>query len=260
MYGRYRSKRSGVLKSKRASAIIRRRRNRRVARRVRKTIAPMETACLKQTFEAGVIEPNAPYEPQITLQQFSRALDVADNYQEYRVSRVEYLYTPKYDTFGALYSPSTSNVQVSVPYLYTKKQTAYTPDSYTLAFLTAQGAKPIRLDDKTIKHTYRPHIIQKGMDYATQSGLSFATARPVRSPWLATHVQGQTSVPADTTVMDSTIHYTHNFWIQQDVVNPAVADVCSLVINVYFEFRKPWDLASSTPGSTLKRNPLVKSV
>lgn len=234
--------------------------NRRSVRRVRKTIAPMETACLKQTFDAGLIEPNAPYEPQITLQQFSRALDVADNYQEYRVSRVEYLYTPKYDTFGALYSPSTSNVQVSIPYLYTKKQTAYTPDSYTLAFLTAQGCKPIRLDDKTIKHRYRPHVIQKGIDYAEQTGLSFATGRPVKSPWLATHIQGATSGGAPATIMDSTIHYTHNFWIQQDIPNPAVNTVCHLVINVYFEFRKPWDLASSAPGDVLKKNPLVKNV
>lgn len=246
MYARRSRPRRSVRRVRRSK-----RTNRRVVRRVRKTIAPMETACLKETFSAGNIEPNTPYEPQLSLDMFPRALDVADNYQEYRVSRVEYLYTPMYDTFSALYAPGTSNVQVSLPYLYTKKQTVKTPAAYTLAFLTAQGAKPIRLDDKTIRHKYRPHILQGGMKDVT-TGLS---VRAVKSPWLSTHEDG-------TTVMDDTVHYTHNFWVQQDVVNPtASAAVCSLEINVYFEFRKPWDLAAASPppGAPLKKNPMLKN-
>lgn len=231
-----------------------RRSARRPGRRMRKTIAPMETACIKESLTLGDITPNTPYEPQLSLNQFPRAADLADNYQQYRISKIEYIYTPKYDTFGALYSPSTSNVQVTLPYLYTKKQTGPTPLAWTLDFLTKQGAKPIRLDDKTITHRYRPHILQTAANTNLSSPTN--TQRPIKSPWLATH----NFATGGSEQLDETIHYTHNFWVNQEITNPASASPLTLECNVYFEFKKPWDNTSSPPGAPQKVNPFARDV
>lgn len=224
---------------------------RKIAKRpskMRKTIAPVESACLKETLVTDPIVPNTPYELNYSLGLFPRALDVADNYQQYRISRVEVAYTPLYDTFGANNEPTSSNAQITVPYLYTKQQIMATPAAYNLSFLTAQGARPIRLDDKTIRHKYRPVI-----HTATADATGLKDTRAVKSPWLSTHQNG-------TAVMDDTLHYTHNFWIQQDVKNANFPAVCSLEITVFFEFKKPWDLATASPTNGIGKITLGKSV
>ena len=208
----------------------------------------METCCIKETFTFGTTEPNTPYEPLLQLGGFPRALDIADNFQEYRIVKAEYSYTPYYDTFSSAYQAGSSNVNMSVPSLYTRSQVVESPSSYNLAYLTAQGAKPIRLDDKIIRHTYRPHVLQT----TSQAGSSGQYVKPLKSPWISTHTPTLSGTPT----MDDTLHYTHNFWIQQDIPNPdpAQSQVCSTEVNVYFEFRKPWDLSLSNPsGAPAKR-------
>lgn len=218
----------------------------------------METACIKETFTAGDIEPNQPYEPELNLTQFPRALDIADNYQKYRISKVEYIYKPLYDTFQSQYQAG-SNVNVTVPYLFSKVLNYPSPNSFGLSYLTTLGAKPRRIDDKSVKVTYTPHILQGGLvntvavTGASQGvGTSGGVARAIKKPWLNTHYYD----PSGNQVMDNTIHFGHVFWIQQEVTNPdPTKPVCALDVNVYFEFAKPWDKAAQTPDPPQKKNP-----
>jgi len=211
--------------------------------RHRKTIAPMETATLKETLILNDLSGNAPYESQVRLTQFRRALDVADNYQLYRVSKVEYIYTPRFDTFV------NGSGQPSVPYLYTKILSYPAPDTFGLQFMTAMGAKPKRLDDKTLRVIYKPHILQGGLDAVGQGTTTQNYTRPIKAPWLNTHVTDSSG----NIIMDNTVHYGHATWIDQDASDPAFS-VCNYTVNVYFEFCKPWDLSAQLPpaGTPMK--------
>lgn len=228
------AKRSRSTRKPRRSHRRYKRSNRRIHRRVRKMVAPNETACIKQTVQYTDIQANAPYCPVFFLSQCSRAEDLADNFQEYRISRVELKYTPLYDTFASSIMPGTSNVNMTVPYLYTKQQVTQTPAVFTLDYLKVQGARPIRLDDKTITHKYRPHILQSATIESGGSGTN-PSARALKSPWLSTHVNNGTT-------LDDTNHFTNAFWVDQDVENSITNKVCSLEATIYFEFRKPWDV------------------
>lgn len=219
----------------------------------KKTIAPMETACIKQTLQLSDIQPNQAYEPQLTLTQFPRALDIADNYQKYRIQKVEYIYKPRFDTFQSQYIPG-SNVNPTVPYLFSKVLNYPAPTSFGLAFLQTMGAKPRRLDDKNIIVSYTPHILQEGLASVTQGSTTQNYSRPIKKPWLNTHVTDSSGA----TLMDNTVHYGHAFWIQQEVTDPNNVPVAELDVNVYFEFCKPWDLASQTVGAVEKLNPFDK--
>lgn len=188
----------------------------------------METCCIKETISAREFLPNTPYENEFDLTQFPRALDVADNFQEYRIKRVEFLYTPNFDT----YVPG-SVAPASVPYLWSKRLVVPAPTAYTLDFLKTMGAKPKRFDDKTIREVYRPNILQTA---ALQNGAAANLVRPIMSPWLSTHQQDG--------AMDNTAHFTHNFWGQQDITPTPAQQLGSIQVNVYFEFRKPWDLST----------------
>lgn len=221
----------------------------------KRLIAPTETACVKQTLELNDLEPNTPYEPELTLPLAKRALDIADNYQEYRISKVEYIYKPLFDTFQSQYQPG-SNVNPSVPYLYAKQLSYPAPTTFGLNFLQTLGVKPRRLDDKNVIVKYRPHILQGGLSALSQGTTTQNYTRAIKSPWLNTHVVDS----AGNTLMDSTIHYGHVFWINQEVTNPdTTKPVCAFDVNVYFEFRKPWDLAAQTPpaGTPDKENPFT---
>lgn len=197
----------------------------------------METACLKETIQLIDLSGNTPYESKINLTDFRRALDVADNYQLYRISKVEYIYTPNFDTYVT--SPNTN----TLPYLYTKVLNYPSPSTFGLDFLTTMGAKPRRLDDKTLRVVYRPHILQGGLDAVAQGSTTQNYTRPIKSPWLNTHVQDS----SNTTLMDNTTHYGHVSWIQQHTIGSDPVSLCSLELNVYFEFCKPWDIKAQQP-------------
>lgn len=221
----------------------------------KRTIAPLETACIKETLQLSDLEPNQPYEPELQLSMFPRALDIADNYQKYRIQKVEYIYKPRYDTFQSQYEPGTSNVNPTVPYLFSKVLNYPSPTAFGLQFLQSLGAKPRRLDDKNLIVTYKPHVLQQGLvnqSAPVPGSAANSTSRAIRSPWLNTHWTDSSGV----TQMDNTYHYGHVFYIQQEVVNPTgLYPVAELDVNVYFEFCKPWDLATQTVGAKTKKDP-----
>jgi len=221
------------------------RRNRRKAVRSRRNVVhSAQIAHIAETFQAEDQLPKTGYEAEIALTQFPRAVDIADNFQEYRITKLVYKYTPKYDTFS-----STATTLVSVPYLYTKRMVYPAPNTFGVTFLTALGAKPKRLDDKSLTVSYRPNTYV----ITTIPGAGNPGSKTVMSPWLSTHYQPITGAP----VIDATLHYGHVSWISQD--NPPAGPTCSLEVTAYFEFRKPWDLATATtPDAVAKRGIVAK--
>jgi len=204
----------------------------RIARRKARTVAPMETACLKETISLTDIKPNVPYTVFHQLSDFERALDVADNYQRYRLSKLEYKYTPLYDTY------TDASGAVSLPYLYAKVMSVNTPDAFTVDYLKTMGAKPRRIDDKTVKLTYKPTVVQSGL---VATGTYATALRPLKSPWLSTHTD------TSPVTMDATTHLGHIFMVTQENAAAGNITICTLEVVAHFEFLRPYDKTASAP-------------
>jgi len=215
-------------------------RNPRRNRKVKVVRKPREeTAKMKETISLEDLKTNTAYDASVKLQDFTRALDIADNFQEYRITKVVYKYTPLFDTF---IDTAGSN---SLPYLYSSRQILPPPASFGIAYLKALGAKPRRLDDKTLTVSYTPNV--NAVMTSDLSGGVIQSTSPRYKPWISTHIY------TTTTSMDNTNHYGHQFWIDQ--LQAAAGNQCSLEVTAHFEFRKPWDLKTITAGDS----PVVKT-
>lgn len=194
------------------------------------------------------MDSNTPYDSIVDLSLFKRATDVADNFQEYRITKLEWKYTPLYDTF------IDASGSASLPTLYHRRQVYPTPPTFGIPYLVAQGAKPIRVDDKIIKYNYTPNVLMIGTFYNVASN-AYSAQKPNYKPWLATHqniVAGGSNVVA----MDATPHQGHSLYIYQKNVVSANAPICSYEVTAHFEFRKPWDLTTITEGAP-KQSPQI---
>jgi len=193
-----------------------------------------------ETFTAETQKANTSYAGEVNLSLFPRALDIADNFQEYRITKVTFKYTPQYDTYT-----SAAGSNTTLPYLYAKRLTYAAPAAFGLSFMTAMGAKPRRLDDKSLSVSYTPNINLFGTqgEQASTPVTPVPALMPKYKPWLSTH---QVSPLGATAIyMDNTPHYGHVNWIDQASALPSLA-VCGVEVTAHFEFRKPWELSAAT--------------
>lgn len=161
---------------------------RRVPRAPRKTFSQPEWASCTEVVRGAVLESNTMYGPTILqMSQFKRSSQIAQNYQQYRITGVTLRFTPRFDTFPATTSGAD---QIVVPYLYyIVDRIGALRDNVTLAQLQSMGAKPHRFDDKTITVKYKPGVL-------TSVATGGATSVPNRytiSPWLNTQDLPSTS-------------------------------------------------------------------
>jgi len=198
----------------------------------------IQMAKIHETITLEDLKPNIAYDAYMYLTLFPRAKDMADNFQEYRISKVQWKFTPLYDTFV------DASGNVGLPYLYEKRHTYEAPTTFDLDYLKALGAKPRRFDDKTLNVSYTPNVNMAifGDNSSTtgETQLVNTSGKPAYKPWLNTHL---TQAPA-TEVIDATRHYGLAFWIDQFQATAGSATVGQLECTAYFEFRKPWDLAT----------------
>lgn len=206
------------------------------ARKQRRVAKRNEVCKIKETISLTDCKANTAYDATVRIGDFTRALDIADNFQEYRITKVEFKYTPLYDTF---IDASGGTGVATVPYLYSSRQLLPPPAAFGLAYLKALGAKPRRLDDKTLIVSYTPNV-NAVLNADGNSGSSLTTASPRYKPWISTHVYTTASS------MDNTVHLGHQFWLDQAIAPGGV--VSQLEVTAHFEFRKPWDKATMTGG------------
>lgn len=102
----------------------------------------------------------------------ARVLNIAQSYQEYRIKRVTWEVRGYFDTFQA---PSAATAP-TVPHLYWRmdKLGTYNTDT-TLTTLKASGCKPIRLDDKLIRKSFKPTVLQGVAESPSATGTPLLT-------------------------------------------------------------------------------------
>lgn len=162
----------------------------------------------------------------ISLNVSTRARDVARGYQFYRIKRITYVIKPLVDTFtaaGALGGPS-------IPYLYYMiDRVKQFQNGFTIDQLKAMGAKPRRLDEKTLTFSYTPSVLTETYDNTPGAN---AAVQYKLSPWLPCKDTSQVGVWNPNT----TDHQGVVWRVQQDV---GTAQQYVIERRIQFEFKKP---------------------
>jgi len=151
--------------------------------------------------------------------QFAVAPQLANLYQYYRITSVQWRLKPNFDTFVA---PGVLAGNPQLPYLYFLYD-----KSGSLGLLNATqfeecGAKPIRVDDRTVTRRWRPCV---RIGDPNQSVPMFKT-----SPWMPTHT-------TDGTTINAPDHMGAVWYVSK--MNNTDAQSYDIDITVTFQFKKP---------------------
>ena len=214
-------------------AAPRKQRKMRRMKNLRKRQSQTQIASIQETITFADLNISTPYDTIVDLSLFDRATDVADNFQEYRITKLDFKYTPLFDT----YIDASGNVGITLPTLYHKRQVYPSPPSFGLPYMVSLGAKPIRIDDKIIRFSYTPNVLLNGT--ITNPSSATPLQKPDYKPWLSTHQTSGSNV-----VMDNTPHQGHALFIYQKTTAGVNSPICSYEVTAHFEFRKPWDKAT----------------
>lgn len=181
----------------------------------------------------------------VNIQDFSRALAVAQNFMFYRITKVEYVYTPFYNTFQQAQVGSSGD-NVGVPIFHMLMNRTGTLNSLTtLDSLQACGAQP-RKWTKQIRVAYKPNLLQTIVVASGGNGdvPSAIGAEPVYDKWLSTEQALKSSLgtnPQNALIVpsfNSPAYYGHNHVITQNDDVPGT-ELGILTCHVTFQFKIP---------------------
>lgn len=189
----------------------------------------------------------------------SRVIQVAQAYQFYRIKRITWELRPAYDTFQA----ASSGTPTSVPHLYwtIDKEAVFTGNT-SLQTLKGAGCKPIRLDDKLIRKSFKPAVLQLVSEQPASEALTSGVVGTKKiSPWLPTNANAYVqTTPPENWVASSVDHLGILFAVDQDAgINSSSAPVAYVSFKVEFEFKKPLDVLNtgSAPMTIVKLETLA---
>lgn len=193
--------------------------------RRRRNFNEPEKASLTETISYPLLTANQNYSSyNLSLANLTRARDIAKGYQFYRIVRVTTVIKATQDTFT-----TGGN---SVPYLYYMiDRVGQFKNGFTLDQLKAMGAKPRRIDDKTILFSYTPSVLTD--TYDNTAGANAAVQYKL-SPWLPCKDQNVVGVWNPNT----TDHFGIVWRFLQDITGPSVS-AFSVERRVEIEFKKP---------------------
>lgn len=185
---------------------------------------PSQIARCIETTEADEVSGQMYSLYNLNLTQFSRALTIAKGYQFFRISKVEMVFVPQYDTFDA-------NGPTRVPHLYWQidrlKQLQY---SNTYKQLEKLGSKPHRLDDKMVRFSYKPSVLVGVLDAQAVATTQFDNYKI--SPWL--NCRDMNTIGA--WVANGTDHTGVVWYVDAQGANPVPFRIER---RIHFEFKKP---------------------
>lgn len=194
--------------------------------RRRRSKIPSEKASLRVNRSYSLMTTNQVYSIYNTqLSSNTRAAEVARAYQFYRIKKVHVKFSPLQDTFAG--------TGTTIPYLYYMiDRTKNLRTINTISGLKKIGAKPRRLDDKSINFSFTPSVLLATYDSQPPPGQSTLQAVQYKmSPWLTTRDQETNLWNADS---------TDHLGLVYAVENSGGSDVQYKVeIVLEFEFKEP---------------------
>lgn len=182
----------------------------------------------------------------ISLSTFARAAQIGANYQQFRIKYFELAIVPDFDTFVV----GGAGAQGKPFFYYIIDKGNSINFNITNQGLKAMGAKPIALDEKTIKIRWRPGVV---LANEIQSSTGTVSAQQyMTSPWLPTDA----NVSLGTYNPSQVCHYGIKFFAE----NVAGSMSYSATLTAHFEYKKPY-ISAPVPGSVdLSGNQIVVQV
>lgn len=165
-----------------------------------------------------------------SLADFTRATQVAQAYQHYRIKYIRLIWKPTFDTFVTNNDPANVNTKHFIYYMIDKSGSI--PTNVTLAGLKAMGAKPRALDEVPVSTGWRPSVLSVDMTAGGAAPLTQPTAYKI-SPWLNTN---RNSVNAGVWNASSVDHLGIYWYVEQLA---GAAQPYEIDVEVQFEFKKP---------------------
>jgi len=151
--------------------------------------------------------------------QFSVAPQLANLYQYYRITSVQWRLKPNFDTYVA---PGTVAGNPQLPYLYFLYDKSGSLGALNATQFEECGAKPVRVDDKTVVRKWRPCVRIGDVNQAVPM---FKT-----SPWMPTH-------STDGTTINAPNHMGAVWYVSK--MNSGDAQTYDIDVTVTFQFKKP---------------------
>lgn len=183
-----------------------------------------------------------------SLKAFDRAAGVARYYQFYRMKYCKITFKPLYDTW----TQPNALPGGSVPYLYYLIDNGYSFNPQFCSSFNSMrdaGAKPIRLDDRSIVVHFKPAVAVNVGDVQAGSTSTTPFSMVRKSPWLTTNANASSTTAAPWSP-NGTDHRGIWFGVEQDVLQAGQDPVPYMVsIEAHFEFKKP--LSFANPSTSL---------
>lgn len=159
------------------------------------------------------------------LADFPRAAQIAQGYQQFRISNIKMRFKSPFDTYlsgGASQKPY---------FYYMLDKTGSIPDTITVEGLKNMGAKPRAFDEKAITISWTPTVLTNvGVNNALTPPLGNQN-KPIVSPWLSTSQNPQSPTWTANNVDHLGIYYI--------AVGTGLQGSYDVDVEVQFQFRKP---------------------
>lgn len=181
------------------------------------------------------------------LTNSTRAVQVAAGFQEYRIAKVEVTVKGAADTFDS--QAVGTGVAPSVPYLYymIDRTATFDNNGTNSQVLKNAGAKPIRLDDRSIKIQWKPTVQIGSSDAAGGPApvLELAAAYK-KSPWLTTNANAN---EAGSPWAPSSVDHMGIVLAIEQPRGPLPDTSATVSIRVTYEFRRPFWYTAPPPSA-----------
>lgn len=181
----------------------------------------------------------------VQLQQYDRAVQIAQAYQFFRIKKIAVTLKVGYDTYQAGAGAAT---RPNLYYMFDKSQSI--PLTVTLEGLKQMGARPHAIDNKPFTMAWAPTVLTEEQTLAGAVPAQYKV-----SPWLNTNNNNLGAFVA------SAVQHNGLYWYTQMDATGGVNYQYTAEIEVQFEFKKPlWtNSTSATPSKGISFAPLNNS-
>ena len=255
-----------VKRPQRKRAIKRKSGFRKAVNRKRKsssTTVSKQHAISIESYEVEDLQAGTSYSSPLDMSYFPRSQQIGMNYQEYKISNLEFLFEPLYNTFQ---EASTGTGAVTIPQMLWYLDRVGQSTSWSKAQLEAMGVKP-RKFTSNMKFHYKPNtlVLTQNNVGLPQPALNGQIQTPSNTVWLPAQssqvqmnkwfsTQYDCGGAPGAILFQPTAWWGCHFYIDQDI-NDAPQVVGRLTVRATIEFRGPnitINPVSATPALSLK--------
>lgn len=174
---------------------------------------------------------NMYYYMNVQLADFARAVQVAQAYQHFKISKCTMTIKPTFDTF-------TGGGSSKMNLYYMVDKSGSIPTNVTLEGLKQMGAKAHALDEKPFVISWRPSVLTTDMTAGGAAG-AIQSNQYKLSPWLSTG-----NIPVNGAWAPNLTDHLGLYWFVEQLIT-GVTTQYQVEFEVQFQFKKPLYLPDS---------------